>query len=224
MARGLSQPLTLTMRSVPGDIPLHWTGKSPPSQLIEETTPLGPVQVPAGSFFQVNSAIASALLTEFMNNLEHVDADRAIDMYGGVGLFGLAAALRGIPLVVVVDSDPAAATAARNNAERLHLTGVKAESGTAEHRLERVLAAGKAHRTLLVVDPPRAGLSKPVVQSILENNPGTIAYVSCAPDTLTRDLKLLVTGGYAIRSTRLFDMFPCTPYFESLTWLRRPGI
>jgi len=221
LAEGLSQPLTLTLRTVPTSGAVHWSGKTAPKQLIEENTGLGAVQVPLGSFFQVNPMVAAALLREFVMGLESCRVERAIDLYGGIGLFGFAAARCGIPDIHIIDSDPAAIGTVPANAGRFGLKGITAEAGTAERRLDRVLARNRTQRTLLIVDPPRAGLSRHVADTILKYMPDVIACVSCAPDTLARDLALLAKGGYMVKSVRMFDMFPCTPYFETLTWLQR---
>ena len=70
--------------------------------------------------------------------------------------------------------------------------------------------------------PPRAGLDPRVADALLSIPAGLLLYVSCAPDTLARDLRrLCVPGGYALRSARLFDMFPRTAHFETLCVLAR---
>ena len=66
---------------------------------------------------------------------------------------------------------------------------------------------------------PRTGLDRAVIDLIAANRPAQILYVSCAPDTLARDLVLLRDSGYRVETARLFDMFPRTPYFESMTKL-----
>ncbi|HDL64661.1 MAG TPA: 23S rRNA (uracil(1939)-C(5))-methyltransferase RlmD, partial [Proteobacteria bacterium] len=65
--------------------------------------------------------------------------------------------------------------------------------------------------------PPRAGLPKEIIALIAEDKPGTVIYISCAPDTLARDAARLSNAGYRIEKTQIFDMFPRTPYFESIT-------
>ena len=72
---------------------------------------------------------------------------------------------------------------------------------------------------LLLVDPPRAGFDPKLMQDILKNPPEFMLYVSCGPDTLQRDLKKLLSSGARILHSRLFDMFPATAHFESLTVL-----
>ena len=71
--------------------------------------------------------------------------------------------------------------------------------------------------TCVVVDPPRAGLDKAVVDGILRLNPSLIAYVSCDPSTLARDAARLINGGYKLREVRPFDLFPQTYHIESIS-------
>ena len=84
--------------------------------------------------------------------------------------------------------------------------------------LAEVGAAG----TFVVLDPPRDGLEPEVVRTLLARRPGRVAYVSCSPDRLARDLARLCAadgGAYALASVRLFDMFPRTMHFETLALL-----
>jgi tRNA/tmRNA/rRNA uracil-C5-methylase (TrmA/RlmC/RlmD family) len=81
--------------------------------------------------------------------------------------------------------------------------------------LRRVDPAG----TSLIVDPPRTGLEKQTVETIARAKPAEIVYVSCAADTLSRDVALLKASGYGVVSSQLFDMFPRTPHFETITRL-----
>ena len=74
--------------------------------------------------------------------------------------------------------------------------------------------------TMLIVDPPRTGLTQSLIEKIGSRRFPHLLYVSCAADTLARDLKLLTKCGYDVVRSRLVDMFPRTPYFESVTHLR----
>ena len=78
-------------------------------------------------------------------------------------------------------------------------------------------------RTVLITDPPRTGLDPKTLESIVSGGGGLkgILYISCAPDTLGRDLKSFLKAGYEIQSTRLIDMFPRTSHFESVTYLEK---
>jgi 23S rRNA (uracil1939-C5)-methyltransferase len=72
-----------------------------------------------------------------------------------------------------------------------------------------------------MVDPPRAGLDKAVVDGILKMNPSLIGYVSCDPSTLARDAARLINGGYKLREVTPFDLFPQTYHIESISIFER---
>ena len=74
---------------------------------------------------------------------------------------------------------------------------------------------------ILLLDPPRGGIEKNTLTKIMAINAHKIIYISCAADTLARDLKELISCGYRVESSRLLDMFPCTAHFETLTVLTR---
>jgi 23S rRNA (uracil1939-C5)-methyltransferase len=76
-------------------------------------------------------------------------------------------------------------------------------------------------RDLVVVDPPRAGLDKQVIDGILNLNPSMIAYVSCDPSTLARDAARLINGGYKLKEITPFDLFPQTYHIESISIFER---
>ena len=78
-----------------------------------------------------------------------------------------------------------------------------------------------ADEAMVILDPPREGLVKELVDALIDKSPATIAYVSCAADTLARDLKAFVAAGYEVAQCQLIDMFPRTPHFESVTVLRK---
>ena len=73
----------------------------------------------------------------------------------------------------------------------------------------------------MLIDPPRSGVEKSTLQKIIALKAEKIIYISCAADTLTRDLKELTASGYRIKSSRVLDMFPRTAHFETFTALER---
>jgi 23S rRNA (uracil1939-C5)-methyltransferase len=81
----------------------------------------------------------------------------------------------------------------------------------------------EAEPALVLVDPPRAGLERQVLDSILKMNPPTLLYVSCDPSTLARDAARLVAGGYRLVEVTPFDLFPQTYHIESISLFQRTG-
>ena len=86
---------------------------------------------------------------------------------------------------------------------------------------EDVIPHLEARPNIVLLDPPRAGLEKPVVDGILKMNPQLIAYVSCDPATLARDAGRLINGGYRLKAVTPFDLFPQTFHIESISVFER---
>ena len=217
---GLNDGQNLILRFTRSDGTLSWLeGSAPDRAILTEETCLGPVSVPYNGFFQVNIPVADALIGSLMEILSEIRPSALIDLYCGMGLFALAAGKTGIPAVLGIDRDQAAIRAARKNAERHGLPGLRFESISAPAGLKFGFLPLKPEETALIIDPPRAGLTRQIIRMIADYRPRTVIYISCAPDTLARDIARLSDRGYGIESTQIFDMFPRTPYFESLTVL-----
>jgi 23S rRNA (uracil1939-C5)-methyltransferase len=176
--------------------------------------------VPRGSFFQVNPAVADALVAAARAKIEELAPEVAVDLHCGVGVFALAAGTAGVQHVAGVDVDPRAVRAARRNAKDLGLR-VDLFAMSASRGIERVLAPCQPENTLVIADPPRIGLRSDEIDGLCDLGVANILYVSCAVDTLVRDMARFRERGYKVRSAQLFDMFPRTPYFETLTWIQK---
>ena len=171
-------------------------------------------QFNAETFFQINPSLLGPLI-DFA--LADAAGESVLDLYCGVGLFTLPLARR-FKNVVGVEANSAAARFARRNLQRAGLTNARVITATVTDwfRNDRV---GPVDFVLL--DPPRAGAESAVIKGILDLRPAAIAYVSCDPATLARDLKKLIAGGYAIDSIAAFDLFPQTHHVETVVNLRR---
>ncbi len=212
---------SLTVCETPADGVVSWCRAARNGRpWLTEPSPLGPLQVPRGSFTQVNRAVASGLVEAVRTWLAAWPPHTVIDAYGGIGLFALAAAAAG-HRAAGCDSDPVAIEAARHNARALGLPDITFHAAPTEVVLPRLLRDQPAESLTVLVDPPRAGLSPVVRRTLAGARPARLVYVSCAADTLARDLRELATAGYRLEQAQLFDMFPRTPYFETLAVLRR---
>jgi 23S rRNA (uracil1939-C5)-methyltransferase len=174
-------------------------------------TESGPYRVSAGSFFQVNRHQIGKLV-------ELVTVGRkgvlALDLYAGVGLFSTALA-RSFAQVIAVEPSQTSHTDLLHNST----ANVKAVRATTEQYLQKV--GGKLRPDLVVVDPPRSGLGTRVVRSLAELKSPRVAYVSCDPATLARDLGQLLGAGYRIEQAHLLDLFPQTYHLETVFHLAR---
>ncbi|MDO5462390.1 MAG: 50S ribosomal protein L11 methyltransferase [bacterium] len=184
----------------------------PPKGRLTETLSGLTLHVAADAFFQVNIACTERLLDTFKECLGPVQ--KVFDLYCGCGLFGLAAAQAGASYIFGIETSQSAVKSAQNNAREM---GIKANYQCAP---SEALPTDLPAADLWIVDPPRDGLSEIVRTHILNALPPRIAYISCGPDTLARDLRSL-NEKYQIESMQLFDFFPQTAHFETLTFLSR---
>ncbi len=169
----------------------------------------------AKSFFQVNHALLEALVE---NGIAKAQGQVAVDLYCGVGLFTLPLA-RKLSVVFGIESNPGAADYARRNLKAAGLRNAQIVTGHVGRWLrDRAVHSGEPVDFLLL-DPPRTGAEPEVVESILSLEARRIAYVSCDPATLARDLKLLIDGNYRLASIVALDLFPQTHHVETVVHL-----
>jgi 23S rRNA (uracil1939-C5)-methyltransferase len=172
------------------------------------------LRVSAGGFFQANPALHEALI-EAVTRAAGRGA-LAIELHAGCGFFTLPLA-RAFERVVAVEADPAAAADLRHNLARAGLANVEVVVERVESALAGRLAALRPDA--LVLDPPRTGLPRGAAKRIAALAPRRIAYLSCDPATLARDLAALVAGALRLEGVEAFDLFPQTPHVEVLAAL-----
>lgn len=160
------------------------------------------------SFFQGNRFLTGNLVRHV---LQQAPGDRCLDLYAGVGLFAVALAARG-SRVVAVEGDDSSARDLGLNAEpwgdRLRTIRAAVEDAGADR-------VGPAP-DVIVVDPPRTGLSPRALQRVIDCRAPRIVYVSCDPPTLARDAAAFAKHGFAVESAQAFDLFPNTPHIEAV--------
>jgi len=184
-----------------------------------EVLPCGQLSVAETGFFQVNSAVAALLVQEVKTIIERRRPVFVIDLYGGVGVFALTAAQCGVSHVLGVEVNGAALRLARTNAQRMGCRQATFIEGDAAIVFVDAIRQVDVRDTLVIVDPPRDGLSDALCDALAEHRPSSLLYISCAPDTLARDVKALGSSGYRMVHSRVLDMFPRTAHFETLTLL-----
>jgi len=171
-------------------------------------------QVSARSFFQVNTPIAEKMIRHLVENLSLTPQTRALELYAGVGLFSAFIASQVEHLTAIESSGSACHDFATNLDDFENVTLYEAE-------VEEVVPALDFAPDVLILDPPRAGLSPAVHDAITRLNPEHIAYISCDPATLARDIKKITHNSYHLVSVTPFDMFPQTAHVETVVFLEK---
>lgn len=171
-------------------------------------------RVSAGSFFQVNSAQAENMLRYILDHLTLRADTHLLELYAGVGLFSAFLA-PAVGRLTAVETSPSAMDDFAVNLDEYDNVDLFAGSA------EEILPSLDIRPDVVLVDPPRAGLAIPVIDALVEMKPAAIAYVSCDPATLARDLKRLLAAGYVLEQVQPFDMFPQTYHIETVAMMSR---
>lgn len=192
--------------------------------LCEQLGKYGDFAVPENSFFQINVPMAAKLASAATARIKAGADGCLLELFCGVGILSLTAA-RAIENLQVrgIELDKLAIKAAKVNASRHGVASrCRYEAGDAEEQFRSMARTLPAEKTMVLVDPPRCGMSAGLCKKILDYGPRSILYISCAPDTLCRDLGILTrNGAYEVCDVQLFDLFPATAHFETMTVLRR---
>ena len=161
------------------------------------------------AFFQGNRFLLERLV-RYIASL--VPAGPVVDLYAGVGLFGLAIAATGGERITVVEGDPVSGTDLQANAEPF-AARVRVERRSVESYLRSMTPPAQAP---FIVDPPRTGMSKDALAGVLHHRPARIVYVSCDVATLARDTRALLDAGYELKGVTGMDLFPNTAHVETI--------
>lgn len=166
------------------------------------------------SFFQTNTAQANVMARLALAELPSGPDVTLVDAYCGVGVFARLMAERAGRVLAIEESASAVRDARWNLRETPHVEIIQAKvEDDLPQRTERIDG--------LIIDPPRAGCQRPVLDALVARRPPVVVYISCDPTTLARDLAYLClkTGAYRLRSVRPLDMFPQTAHIENIATL-----
>ncbi|CAN5125718.1 23S rRNA (uracil(1939)-C(5))-methyltransferase RlmD [soil metagenome] len=177
------------------------------------------LKISPDAFFQTNTEMAERLYAIASETAGLTGRERVFDLYCGIGTIALALALDAGKVVGVELIEKAVADAIAN----AKLNGVDNASFFAGdiRTAMRPLIEQEGAADVVVVDPPRAGLSQKVVRRVLEAEAQRIVYVSCNPTTLAPNARQMVEAGYELKVVKPVDMFPQTPHIESVALLER---
>ena len=171
------------------------------------------------SFYQINPVQTEVLYRTAVDCAALTGGETVLDAYCGIGTIGITASDRA-KQIVGVELNRDAVKDAIGNAKLNGLKNCWFTAGDAGEYMQRMVQDG--HRPDVVfLDPPRAGSDERFLRSLLKAAPERVVYVSCDPETLARDLKVLTAGGYQVRRIQPVDMFPWTEHVECVVKLSR---
>lgn len=185
-------------------------------------------EVPPDSFFQNNFSLLNEMVDAVRERLRDAGTRHLADIYCGVGFFSIELADL-VERFVGVEYDRLAIKAARRNAAAKGKTNGEFIAGPAEELLPQVLTGLKPETTTVLLDPPRKGCQREILELLRQNPPAQVIYVSCHPATMARDLNgLCGESVFKVIKVSLLDMFPQTAHVECVADLRsavqRPGL
>lgn len=170
--------------------------------------------ISARSFYQVNPEQTKVLYDQALQYAALTGSETVIDAYCGIGTISLFLAQRA-KHVYGVEIVPEAIDDAKRNAKLNHMENVDFAVGEAEKVIPWWYAQG-IRADCIVVDPPRKGCDKALLETIIKMKPKRVVYVSCNPATLARDLRVLEDGGFKTIEVQPVDMFPHTTHVETV--------
>lgn len=168
------------------------------------------------SFFQVNRTQAEILYKKGIENLKLEENDKVLELYSGIGTITMEIA-KNAKEVTAIEYSQSAVEDGKLNAKLNNLDNIKFIGGKVEEKLE---ALDKSYKKVLL-DPPRAGANREVIDEIIKLNPDIISYISCDPATLARDVGILTEkGNYKVEKVEIVDLFPLTSHVECIALLQ----
>ena len=173
------------------------------------------------AFYQINRSQAERLYEKAKEYARLSGKETLIDLYCGAGTIGLSMADR-CKRLIGVEIVPEAIENAKRSAEQNGIKNARFLCGDAAKAAEQLRKEG-IRPDVIVVDPPRKGLTPELIDTIVQMKPDRVVYVSCDPATLARDLKLFTEQDYSVKEITAYDLFPRTGHVESVVMMSRVG-
>ncbi len=177
-------------------------------------------QISARSFYQVNPQQTRVLYEKALEFADLQGHETVWDLYCGIGTISLFLAQKA-KKVYGVEIIEAAIADAQRNARLNGFTNTEFFVGKAEEVLPEKYKQGHQKADVIVIDPPRKGCERSVLDTMIAMEPQKIVYVSCDPATLARDLKILTEGGYRVDRVQPVDMFPHSVHVETVVLMTK---
>ena len=179
-------------------------------------------QIAAPAFYQVNTEMAEKLYQMAIDFAELSTEDIVVDAYSGIGTIGLSVA-KHVKEVYGVEVIPQAVENSKKNAELNSISNAHYVCDSAENAIKKWLNQG-IKPSVIMVDPPRKGLTESFIKSSVSMNPKKIIYISCNVATMARDIKLYQELGYKLTKVQPVDLFPMTHHVECVALLVKEDI
>ena len=179
-------------------------------------------QIAAPAFYQVNTEMAEKLYQTAIDFSELTADDVVIDAYSGIGTIGLSVA-KHVKEVYGVEVIPEAVENSRKNAEINGIANASYVCAPAEEAIQNWLKEG-IQADVILVDPPRKGLTESFIKASISMEPKKITYISCNVATMARDIKLYQELGYELKKVQPVDLFPQTHHVEAVSLLVRAEV
>lgn len=186
-------------------------------EVLRETLHEVKFHVSPSAFFQPNTLQADRLYQEALALANLTQEDVVYDLYCGTGTLGLLSA-RFVKTVLGIEISAESSLDARENARLNEIKNVQIITGSVGDILRR--EGDYPAPTLLFIDPPRAGLDPQALAEVIALGSKRIIYISCNPETQSRDVKLLKEAGYRLETIQPVDQFPHTPHIENIVGMR----
>jgi len=182
---------------------IHLSGRDYYEEIIDKKI----FRIGPASFFQVNSPVFEKIIEKIK---EEGEGHRVLDLYAGIGIIGICLSSQFKKVIVVEENS----NAVNDGIENARLSGIKNIDfvvGRAEDNLNLIKGCD-----MIILDPPRKGVKKEIIEEIVRMKIGKIIYLSCNPASLARDMSLFIKGNYKIEKVFLFDMFAQTYHIEAM--------
>ena len=176
-------------------------------------------QIAGPAFYQVNTEMAEKLYQTAIDFAELKEDDVVIDAYSGIGTIGLSVA-KHVKEVYGVEVIPEAVENSKKNAQLNNIANAHYVCDTAENAMKNWLKDG-IQPSVILVDPPRKGLTESFIKASAQTGADRIAYISCNVATMARDIKLYQELGYELKKVQPVDLFPQTHHVECVSLLEK---